>query len=187
MHRRDFLGGGGRLLILTVACAWPAAARAAGIADMYILPRAAENNDLDGVQQILIRGDVVDTEGQDDRAALSFAAANGNMAIANILLAHFANPDHRDRFGNTALHWAAANGHAEMIKRLLAAKASIDLQNKSGGTPLMLAIGSNRREAVRTLVQAGANLKIQDFTGHDALSWAQGKPAIMALLKQGAP
>jgi len=185
MNRRTFLGRTGSLLVLAAALS-PMAANAVGIADMYILPRAAENNDMDGVQQILLRGDVVDTEGEDNRAALSFAAGNGNMAMLNLLLEHFANPDHRDRLGNTAMHWAAANGHSDVIKRLIQAKGSIDLQNRSGITPLMLAIGGNRRDAVRVLVEAGANLKIQDFTGHDAVSWAQGKSAILALLKQAS-
>lgn len=187
MNRRSFLWGSARLLVSAAALVILARhAGAVGLSDMYILPRATDNNDYDAVVQILARGDVVDTEGEDNRAALSFAAANDNMKIAELLLQHLANVDHRDRFGNTALHWAAANGHVDMVKRLLVAKATIDPANKNGITPLMLAIGGNRRDAVRVLLDAGANLKAQDFTGHDAYFWATGKPAILNLLKQAS-
>src|SRR6185437_9667158 len=113
------------------------AARAqADMNDLLILPRAAERNDFDAVLNMLQRGDTTDTEGEDRRAALSFAAANGNMQIMNLLLDHLADVEHRDRFGDTALHWAALNGQTEAVKRLLAANAGINDQNGQGVTAL---------------------------------------------------
>ncbi len=158
-------------------------AAAQDLNNLLILPRAAERDDFDSVLDLLQRGDFVDTEGENRRAALSFAAANGDMKIADLLLGHLAVVDHRDKFGDTALHWAAINGHAEMVKRLLAAGASIDVQNSEGITPLMLAITNNRGEVVRVLVEAGANVHLQDFTGHDAVSWASDKPMILRIVQ----
>ncbi|HEY7990372.1 MAG TPA: ankyrin repeat domain-containing protein [Stellaceae bacterium] len=164
----------------------PRAARAqADMNDLLILPRAAERNDFDAVLNMLQRGDTTDTEGEDRRAALSFAAANGNMQIMNLLLDHLADVEHRDRFGDTALHWAALNGQTEAVKRLLAANAGINDQNGQGVTALMMAVSNNRREVVRILVDAGADLQIEDFTGHDANAMARGKPSILAILEKG--
>lgn len=161
----------------------PAAAQA-DMNDLLILPRAAERNDFDAILQMLQRGDPVDTEGEDQRAGLSFAAANGNMQIMDLLIDHRANVDHRDRFGDSALHWAAITGHIDSVKRLLDAHATVDMQNGQGVTPLMLAISNNRGNVVGLLLAAGADVHLQDFTGHDAVSWAQDKPMMLAIIRR---
>lgn len=177
---------------ILVALAWAAmpvhdaAAQGSDINNLLILPRAAANNDFDSVLQLLSRGDHVDTEGEDGRAALSFAAASGNMRILNLLLDHLASVEHRDRFGDVAMHWAAIYGKVDAVKRLLAAGAAVDPQNQQGVTPLMLAISNNRREAARVLLAAGANVRLEDYTGHDALSWARDKPAILPMVQAAA-
>lgn len=155
------------------------------INELLVLPRAAERNDFDDILRMLQRGDPVDSEGEDQRDALSFAAANGNIQIMDLLLDHRAEVERRDRFGDTALHWAALSGQAGAVKRLLAAHAAIDARNGQGMTPLMLAIGANRREVVRILVAAGANTHLQDYTGHEAAWYATDKPALLAILGNG--
>jgi ankyrin repeat protein len=184
-------GGRGWLIGLTLLTAFGATApldRAmaqADINDLLVLPRAAERNDFDDILQMLQRGDPVDSEGEDNRAALSFAAANGNIKIMDLLFDHQADPDHRDRFGDSALHWAASVGQVEAVKRLLAAHATVDAQNGQGVTPLMLAISNNHGEVVRILLAAGADARLEDYTGHDALAWAQDKPMMLAIVRKG--
>jgi len=182
-------GQGLMIGVLTAALTWAAPDHSAAQDEpnsMLILPRAAQRDDFDSVVGILQRGDFIDTEGEDRRTALSFAAANDNMKIVDFLLDHQAMVDRRDRFGDTALHWAAINGHADMVKRLLAAGAAIDTQNGEGITPLMFAITNNRAPAVRALIEAGADIHIQDYTGHDALSWARDKPIILSIVQRAA-
>lgn len=177
----------GLVLIALAGAAAPSSRVAAqgDLNDLLVLPRAAERNDFDDILTMLQRGDPVDSEGEDQRAALSFAAANGNLQIMDLLLDHRPDVDHRDRFGDTALHWAALSGQTGAVKRLLAAHAAINAQNGQGTTPLMLAIGANRREVVRVLVAAGANTQLQDYTGHDAAWYATDKPALLAILGNG--
>lgn len=172
------------LALVGAAVGAPRAVAQADMNDLLILPRAAERNDFDSVLKLLGRGEQVDTEGEDDRAALSFAAANGNMRIMDLLLEHLANVDHRDRFGDTALHWAAITGQVASVKRLLAAHATVNAQNGQGVTPLMLAIGNNRSEVVQILLAAGADPKLEDYTGHDALGWARDKPFILPIVQK---
>ncbi len=178
----------GLVLVTVIVAAAPArraAAQTSDINDMLVLSRAAERNDFDDILRMLQRGDPVDSEGEDNRAALSFAAANGNIKIMDLLLDHQASPDHRDRFGDTALHWAAITGQVETVKRLLAAHATVDVQNGQGVTPLMLAISSNRGDVVRILLAAGADVRLEDYTGHDALSWARDKPTMLPIVRKG--
>lgn len=180
MKRRHFIGLG-----LGMAGLLAGAGRApAQDMSMYkIIPRAAERGDFDDAQQLLSRGDNVDTVIEETgRTGLSIAAGLGNVPIMNLLLDHGATVDYRDLDGNTPLHWAALNGQTAAIKRLIAAKAQIDAINKRGITPLMLAVDHNRREPVAALLAAGANPLKQDFTGRDAYSWAQGRALALSAL-----
>jgi uncharacterized protein len=179
MRRRNFIAFGlGVAGLLAGERSW------AQDMSMYkIIPRAAERGDFDGTQQLLLRGDNVDTVIEETgRTGLSVAAGLGNVQIMNLLLDHGATVDYRDLDGNTPLHWAALNGQTAAIKRLVAAKAEVDATNKRGITPLMLAVDHNRREPVAALLAAGANPLKQDFTGRDAYGWAQGRALAMAVL-----
>jgi ankyrin repeat protein len=52
--------------------------------NLLTLPLAASNDDFNAVLILLSRGTSVDTEGRQGRAALSFAAGNGDVQIADL-------------------------------------------------------------------------------------------------------
>ncbi|OQS04875.1 kinase [Thraustotheca clavata] len=62
--------------------------------------------------------------------ALGKAADNGDVAIVSMLLTAGAQPDFKDKEGETPLHKAAFNGHVKVIEVLLAAGASVDIKDK---------------------------------------------------------
>jgi uncharacterized protein len=99
------------------------------------------------------------------------------------LLYYKAEVDPRDQFGNTPLHWAAQRGNTAVLQMLIGAKAAIDPQNRQGVTPLMMAAKAGNIPAVRLLLKNGADPHRADFTGRDAIGWADGKPAIVQLLR----
>mmetsp|Transcript_36629 Transcript_36629/g.79797 ORF Transcript_36629/g.79797 Transcript_36629/m.79797 type:complete len:176 (-) Transcript_36629:536-1063(-) len=126
---------------------------------------ASRYGDLEDVQQLLGQG--VDANGKDNlgRTAIFFAAANGHLEIANMLIdkevvrpkdptigkrreedVNIANED-----GNTALHWACLNGHVEVVRRLLQSGASVSALNSSQRTPVDEAI-SRDFEAVLEVI-----------------------------------
>ena len=80
-------------------------------------------------------------------SALSTAAAAGNTEIAQLLLAHGADPEVKLRAGGGVLHFTA----------------------------LMLAAGAAQDDAVRVLVASGANLSATDDDGDSVLLYAVSK------------
>jgi len=115
--------------------------------------------------------------------ALHYAAQLGNQQMVQALLYYEAAVDPRDQFGNTPLHWAAQNGSTAVIQMLIDAKATVDPQNRQGVTPLMMAAKAGNAPAVRLLLKDGADPHHVDFTGRDAAGWANGKPAIVQMLR----
>lgn len=115
--------------------------------------------------------------------ALHYAAQLGDQQMVQALLYYKAEVDPRDQFGNTPLHWAAQRGNTTVMQMLIDAKAAIDPQNKQGVTPLMMAAKAGNAPAVRLLLKNGADPHHADFTGRDATGWAEGKPAVVQLLR----
>jgi len=115
--------------------------------------------------------------------ALHYAAQLGDQRMVQALLYYKAAVDPRDQFGNTPLHWAAQRGNVAVLQMLIDAKAAIDPQNRQGVTPLMMAAQAGQAQAVRLLLQDGADPRRADFTGRDVAGWANGKPAILQLLR----
>jgi len=73
--------------------------------------------------------------------ALHFAAQNGDISIARILLENGAKVDIKEEYGNTALGKAVFNsrGKGDMIKLLLSYGADKNLKNNYGVSPYELA------------------------------------------------
>jgi len=79
--------------------------------------------------------------------AFYIACRNGELAIAQFLLAHGAQIDAKGYFGATGLHWAAINGHAEVVRWLLDNGADTNLHDtKFDSTPAGWACEGGHRE-----------------------------------------
>lgn len=68
--------------------------------------------------------------------ALHYAALNGSAEMCDELLTHGANPNQRDRYGQSPLLLASSKCHYLAIQQLLAHKASIAVLPPTGVTPL---------------------------------------------------
>jgi hypothetical protein len=73
------------------------------------------------------------------RTPLMDAAARGDTAAVERLLADGASPDVRDQRGQTALHHAVRQRHAETAACLLVHRADPRIADRRGGAPLSLA------------------------------------------------
>lgn len=102
-----------------------------------------------------------------DREILQ-AASRGDVAILKDTLARGANPDARDRLGNTPLILACDAGYQEIVRLLISNNAAINSVNKYGYTPLLSAVANRHRYIASLLVKAGANPKIKNIYGTDA-------------------
>lgn len=148
--------------------------------DVAVIAAQGKTDELIRILQSGRPPDVPDDKGE---TALHYAAQLGDQRMMQALLYYKAPVDPRDQFGNTPLHWAAQRGNLAILQMLIDAKAAIDPQNKQGVTPLMMAAKAGQSQAVRLLLKDGADPHRADFTGRDAAGWANGKPAIVQMLR----
>jgi hypothetical protein len=96
------------------------------------------------------------------RTALHFAAVEGHVEIAKLLLRHGANVDVEDEHGLTALHLATKAGFVEMAELLLEDGAYVDTRDKTGWTALHWAVYADQEAVVSVLLDHEANVDAQD-------------------------
>jgi len=102
------------------------------------------------------------------RPALHWAAENGLVDIAALLIEGGADTDETDHFGNTALHLALA--YPDLIELLLENGANVNAKNALGNTPLHLAVKDRR--AVEVLLAAGARVNARNGLDKTPLHYA---------------
>jgi len=102
-------------------------------------------------------------QGSDDlHVRLQAAAGEGKKEEVERLLRAGADPDFRNRFGETALFYAAGSGWDEVIELLIEHGADIRAIDSGGVTPLMRAVGYGHTAAARVLVDAGSDVNAID-------------------------
>lgn len=164
---------------------------------LLLAPRAAESpvadaaqrNDVAAVRALLKQGADVNLAQGDGMTALHWAAVNGNVALAQLLIRSKANVVALTRNGAyTPVHLAARGGHGALVRLLLGAGASVTAVTTSGGaTPLHFASGSGSVEAVRALLERGAEVNARESVwGQTPLIWAaeRNRVAVVKLLLQ---
>jgi uncharacterized protein len=120
------------------------------------------------------------------------AAASGQLAAAEFLLAHGTDVNEQDQRrddGCAALHYAAVQGQSAMVTTLLAHGANIEIQNNGGSTPLFYAAAGGNPEAVEVLLQNGAKVNACGRQGWTPLmrAVANAHPNVLpALIAHGA-
>ena len=63
----------------------------------------------------------------------------GYSEVVEVLLRHGADPNQKDRLGNTAMHPAACTNHVPVVTLLLRAGTDLTTLDNNGRTPLQLA------------------------------------------------
>lgn len=183
MNRR-LVGRG--LGALVVALLLGAGAPDAPVAD------AAMTGDVARVRALLERGADVNAAQGDGMTALHWAAMNGSVELAELLISAGAYVDAGTRIGSlTPLHLASKAAQGALVERLLAAGADAKRPTSNGGvTALHYAADSGDGRAVGALLSAGANANATEpGWGQTPLMFAAAKnrvEAIRLLLAGGA-
>jgi ankyrin repeat protein len=148
---------------------------------------AVTTDNLDLVNLLLEHGAVIEEH------CLATAADRGDADIAEVLIAHGANANAKDKGGNTALHSAAWSGQEDVMKVLLAHGADPDPKCSDGRTPLIDAAGSGAsrhgKGCVELLLDRGANVNATDGDGETPLHKAAyygNSDVVELLLAHGA-
>ena len=172
----------GALVALLIAV--PAAAQ---FSDSYNFLKAVRDKDGQKVTEMV--------EGKNSTIINTKDYANGEGALhivvkrrdelwIDFMLAKGANPNLRDKQGNTPLMVAAQLGFPEGEAKLIEWKADVNLPNAQGETPLIAAVQRRDIVSVRLLLAAGANTATADhLAGMSARDYAQRDPRASAILK----
>ena len=188
-------------LALLPALALAPLAAAQGLLDDLAI--AVANDRVDEVKRLVARGmdpDSVDANGE---PMLCIAARNGSARALAVLLGGKANPNQRNRFGDTPLLlaslkgdldsvrtlvaagadinprgwtpliYAATGGHDDVLTFLLQRGADIDAASPNGTTALMMAVREHHLDTARLLIGRGADVNRRNQDGASALSWAK--------------
>jgi len=186
-------GLAGAAALAAAAMLWQAPASAQHSAG-YTFIQGVKNRDFGEVSGVLNQpgNAVIDTRDRDTgEGALHIVTRARDTEWLLFLLRESANPDIRDRDGNTPLHIAAQMGYPEAIRWLLVVEADVNAANGRGETPLIMAVQQHKAEVVRQLIDAGANPDLTDnVVGMSARDYARRDArgaAILALLENARP
>jgi ankyrin repeat protein len=124
---------------------------------------AAMNGDKAAVRTLLKSAADVNAAQGDGMTALHWAAMNGDLELANMLVFAGANVRATTRLGTyTPLFLASQQGHGPVIEALLKAGSDARAGTPNGTSPLMVAAASGKVAAVKALVDAGADVNGKD-------------------------
>ncbi|XP_058470993.1 kinase D-interacting substrate of 220 kDa B isoform X3 [Solea solea] len=150
---------------------------------------AAEQGNLEIVQELIRRGANVNLDDSDCWTALISAAKEGHIEVVRELLENNANLEHRDMGGWTALMWAAYKGCTDVAQLLLDKGANPNITGQYSVYPIIWAAGRGHGEIVHLLLQHGAKVNCSDKYGTTPLIWAARKghyESVIHLLANGA-
>ncbi|KAM8914162.1 kinase D-interacting substrate of 220 kDa B isoform 4-T4 [Spinachia spinachia] len=150
---------------------------------------AAEQGNLEIVQELIQRGANINFDDVDCWTSLISAAKEGHTEVVKELLENNANLEHRDMGGWTAVMWGAYKGCTDVVQLLLEKGANPNITGQYSVYPIIWAAGRGHAEIVHLLLQHGAKVNCSDKYGTTPLIWAARKghyDSVMHLLANGA-
>lgn len=146
-----------------------------GVIDVSVrynnLVMAVENENLEEVKVRVGMGERVNArdKGYNKNSPLHVAVENGNVEIAEFLLAHGAKTGSKNADKRTPLMMLDEDAAPKLVNLLLLYGAKINLADKEGNTALIFAAEYASNEVVQTLINAGANINASNKKGETAL------------------
>ena len=164
------------------------------VTDTAIDPRiadAARRDDIEAVRALIAGGADVNAAHGDGMTGLHWAALNGNVEMARLLLEAGATLKAATRLGaHTPLHVAAKESHGEVVAILAEAGADVAAATETGAMPLHFAAASGDVHAVTVLLDHGAPVDAREPQWEQTplmFAAALGRTeAVVALIEAGA-
>lgn len=134
-----------------------------------MLHRAASDDDVATIRDLLSKGVDVDARDGDRRTALLLATQGNKIKAATALIDAGADVNAKDAINDSPYLYAGARGHIEILRMTLAHGADLKSTNRYGGTALIPAAERGHVETVRTLIAAGVDVDHVNNLGWTAL------------------
>lgn len=176
-----------RAVIAALVALFIAVPAAAQFSDSYNFLKAVRDKDGQKVTEMVDgkNATIINTKDYSTgEGALHIVVKRRDELWIGFMLGKGANPNIRDKQGNTPLMAAAQLGFPEGEAKLIEWKADVNLANGQGETPLIAAVQRRDIVSVRILLAAGANPSISDhLAGMSARDYAERDPRASAILK----
>ncbi|MCG2842703.1 ankyrin repeat domain-containing protein [Sandaracinobacter sp. RS1-74] len=159
---------------IALALAAPAAAQ---FSDGYNFLKAVRDKDAVKAKALIDKpgSTIINTrDGDSGETALMIAIRRRDAPWIGFLLQNGADPNMKDRDGNTPLIVAAMTAFSDGVRLMLAGKAQVDASNGRGETALIKAVQMKDSASVQLLLNAGADPDRTDsFAGMSARQYAE--------------
>ncbi|KAK5656741.1 hypothetical protein OQA88_4289 [Cercophora sp. LCS_1] len=136
------------------------------------LEQAVADRDVDGVRDLVDKGEDVNFVNSWGETLLMIAAAITRPIIVDLLLELGADCEIRNRHGRTALWIAVKENNPRAVAALIGAGARVDVRDSANNALLPWMIQTGRTDCMSLLLNGGADIEIQDGKGMTALAWA---------------
>lgn len=173
-------------VLIPATLLWPAPARAQ-FSDSYNFLKAVRDKDVLKAKALIDKpgSTIINAKDFDTgETALMIATRRRDTPWMGFLLQQGADPNQRDKDGNSAMVIAASSGFSEGVRVMLAGRAQVDLTNNRGETALIRAIHARDAESASLLLASGADpdrpdnlagLSAREYAARDARSGQLGK------------
>jgi ankyrin repeat protein len=169
------------------AAASPAAAQLASGSPGYQFLDAVKNDKASDVEAILAKpgSRIIDTQDPSTgEGALHIVVRRDDSRYLSYLLAKGADPNLKNRQGDTPLLIAVDRGFTDLIPILIKGKANPNLAGDGGQTPLIKAVLRRDTDMVRALIDGGADPDKRDYQlGKSARDYANGDARDATMIK----
>lgn len=131
---------------------------------------AVQHNEIDTVRRIVNNVNANSVLG--GYAPLHWAAQEGYLEMAELLIDAGADLNVRDDCGFSPLHKAVGENDTNMAKLLIAKGADVNSYDEINGTPLFTACAHNRLSISELLLSSGADVNVCDKYGNSPIVYA---------------
>lgn len=140
------------------------------------LLHAAQEGDVETVQQLLTEGADVESKDSSGQTPLALAARANQLEIVQMLLEAGADKEAKGYGNVTPLGFAVYRGHTEIVETLVAAGAEVNVLAAvefGSEKPLLFhAVQKDHLEVMEILLKAGADANLRDRFGQTSLHYA---------------